>query len=290
MADVDVVIVAYRNGTQLENCLRALDHDPVVASVHVVDNAQQPDVCAAVRRWGRPGRPVTCTPQPNIGFSRACNLAAARGCAANVALVNPDLVLTASLAGPRDLLGVRPELAATGLLRTGRDVPSNIKHGISVRRELLRLFVGSRRAYAVRPPAGVPVWHASHADGALLVLRRSTWEQLGGLDERYELYYEDVDLTVRTGGVAVLAMEVGTHDAGSSSAQATAAVLACLQISRLRWLRTQRRPLAAVLLSLLEWCARSVTGCAEGQVARNASLRLVVRELKKPGSVQVLGA
>ena len=61
-------------------------------------------------------------------------------------------------------------------------------------RGLLRMLVGKVSAKFRLPSDPEPVPWVS---GAALCCRRSTWDAIGGFDEKFFLYYEDVDLCLR---------------------------------------------------------------------------------------------
>jgi len=294
-ASVDVVIVAYRSASTIGGCLGALTPDPAVASVTVVDNAAEPAVEALVTALHETDPRFRYTAERNQGFAFAANRGAALGGAPFIALVNPDLALTKSLGCLTSLILDDLATVASGYLSTDGVMPSNTKHQVSLPRELAKSLIGTARAYRFAPPpAPQGWWYAPHADGALLVVSRADWKRLGGLDERFELYYEDVDFTLRADrrGVAVLGQEVGLHAGGASASTSRSAVWCCLQVSRVRFLRQHAGPVAgpagALGLGALDWLVRSVSLQPEGQAARNRAMRLLVREVRGPGTVRVL--
>ena len=62
-----------------------------------------------------------------------------------------------------------------------------------------------------------------HVIGAFYLIRRPLFEQLGGFDERFFVYLEDLDLSARVHraghGIAYLAEAVGLHHGGGTSEQ-----------------------------------------------------------------------
>lgn len=48
--------------------------------------------------------------------------------------------------------------------------------------------------------------------GACMAVRRSTWDSIGGMDEGYFLYFEDVDFCRRVWAIGEHVRECGTHD------------------------------------------------------------------------------
>jgi N-acetylglucosaminyl-diphospho-decaprenol L-rhamnosyltransferase len=144
----------------------------------------------------------------------------------------------------------------------------------------------------VEPDSGtVPV---PQVDGAFLMADRSFLELLGGFDERFELYFEDVDICDRArvhGRVLLDTRRFGSH-AGGGSSRTVAAVSYCVfRVSRVRYFAKRGgRPaaLAAVLIALAEVVARTVTRMPEGWRVRTRGLWLSAREAWRPGTVEVL--
>ena len=189
MTAVDVVVVAWRSAATLPACLASVVGDPAVASVTVVDNAS-PDESASVAaalgaRVVEAGR--------NVGFGAGCNLGAAGGAAPYVLLLNPDAAVAAgTVAGLAAVLDADPRAAAVAS-EVGDD---------HVRRRFPRVWRAplepglagrlDERWYRRHPGRAVD-WLSA----AVLLVRRSALEEVGGFDERYFLYWEEVDLAVR---------------------------------------------------------------------------------------------
>jgi len=147
------------------------------------------------------GATVVVLPK-NIGFGSATNLGLNRARGKYVGIVNPDV--SADLeALPRiaEILSEDDILLSPQLLNdddspqpNGRGAPTLVNKVIN------RLSPGSarRRAYQLfaRPGETLEVvW----LTGAAIFARSDTWASLGGFDERFFVYYEDVDLCIRAG-------------------------------------------------------------------------------------------
>jgi GT2 family glycosyltransferase len=206
--DVVVVVVNYGSHELLERNLTALDV-PVV----VVDNHRDAAATAAVttlarrRGWHLRAQPV------NLGFGAAVNIGAAEALrlGADVLLVlNPDAVIT-------------PEVVEQ-LRRAALDDPRALVIPRLLRPDGSVWFRGGLVAYdagGLRPHRGtVPERHEEWLTGACLAVHRDFWAELGGFDEDYFLYWEDVDLSVRCtrlGGRLVVRDDLtAVHDAGGT--------------------------------------------------------------------------
>ncbi len=207
-AAIDAVVVSYRSGSTLGECLVRLRASRDVTGIVVVDNASDDDSAEiAARHAAGDARFTALRNTDNAGFGPACNLGARHGTAPFIAFVNPDCwVEPDSLARLRDHL-----TRATGGL-VGADLvdPDGVRDAAARRHEptLARLLKGrgTRASVAVPIDAGVALQPVDAVSGALMMLPRATFESLGGFDEGYRLHAEDLDLCrrVRASGAAVL--------------------------------------------------------------------------------------
>jgi N-acetylglucosaminyl-diphospho-decaprenol L-rhamnosyltransferase len=203
---LDVVIVNWNTGEYLRSCLASLGAAASSADlgrVVVVDNASTDGSSDALPAHP----PVTVLHNTaNVGFAAGCNQGARLGSAPYVLFLNPDTVLAA------DALGAAVEFMASesgapygvcGGLVLGRDgsptySASRFPTLANVTAGVLRLdrFLagGSRHLRPAELHASGPV---DQVIGAFFLVRRPLFERLGGFDERYFLYYEEVDFCLR---------------------------------------------------------------------------------------------
>lgn len=304
MTEILAAVVAYNSTSLIERCVDSLMRDPAV-SVVVVDNSRDSatrSLCNSLA-ISSGGRVEYIDPGANIGYARACNLALS-GCSeySHVAVVNPDVRLDWTLSQIIRSVDFRAVSVVSG--RLGDSVEGwalNARPMASLPRELLKGLIGSRayhlskgrrRDSLVSSRELIPV---GQLDGALLVMESATWRALEGFDERFELYYEDVDLCRRAemlNEVALLNQTVGEHVGGASFSTSGGRAFMALRVSRLRYLRKWGRPwvgaCAGVLIASVEAIARTLARTPEGLATRWRAWALTVREAWSPGSVSVL--
>jgi N-acetylglucosaminyl-diphospho-decaprenol L-rhamnosyltransferase len=227
--DVDAVVVAYNSARTLRGCVERLAATPG-ARVWVVDNASPDDALATIADLPatvvRAGR--------NGGFAAGCNLGVARGTARHVLLLNPDARIEPSdLRALADALDSDPELGlvAPRILEQDGSLAYSQRRFPRLRSTFAQaLFLHRLRPYArwsdelIRDPAlyeraGDPEW----VSGACMLIRRAAIEQVGGLDEDFFLYCEDIDLCARLRaagwGVAYEPAATARHEGGASRAR-----------------------------------------------------------------------
>ncbi|WP_263729269.1 glycosyltransferase family 2 protein [Cellulomonas sp. SG140] len=225
---VRVVCVVYHPGPELARFadgLRTASSRPF--ELVLVDNGDDQTVSRAVAdehgaRLVVPGR--------NLGYGAAANVGAMDATAEWLVVANSDLEWPAgSLDRLLDVAAAHPEAGAVGpaLLNTdgtvypsARELPSltqGVGHAV-----LGRVWPGNpwTRAYQARQETVGVQRAAGWLSGACLVLRRRAFEQVGGFDEDYFMFFEDVDLGERLGAagwVNLYAPQVAvTHIGGTS--------------------------------------------------------------------------
>jgi N-acetylglucosaminyl-diphospho-decaprenol L-rhamnosyltransferase len=294
MTRTSVVIVAFRSAAYLERGLPPLLADPAVGDVVVVDNSSDPATAAVAAAAG--SRVQYVDPGANLGFARGCNLGARASRDPVVTFLNPDVLLERSLADLVEACCAQGDvLLGGGLGHDADDGPlGNARHRVTLAREVARATRGARSSsQAVAPgTATVPV---DQIDGAFIMATRAFLDRLGGYDERFELYFEDVDLCDRAraaGRVRLDTHRYGSHAAGASSRTVAGPSYCVFRVSRIRYFAKRQGPAgawAAVAVAVLEIVVRTLTRQPEGMRIRLRALRLSVREARRPGSVRLLG-
>lgn len=211
-----VLVVSYGSHEMVaENlALTALPEDAFVVVVDNLTTAQERDAMRSVA--DREGW-VLVGPDRNLGFGGGMNVAAARAAeegADTFILLNPDAYLAddgvarlaARIASDPDAvvspLVVRPD---------GSHFSSEME---------LDLDTGAMRR--VRDGRRYPR-SALWLSGACFAIGRAMWERIGGFDDAYFLYWEDVDLSVRaTDAGAELSVDydiTAVHSAGGTQSE-----------------------------------------------------------------------
>jgi N-acetylglucosaminyl-diphospho-decaprenol L-rhamnosyltransferase len=197
LPSIDVAIV---NWNTADLALRAAESfrasQGVEAAVTIVDNNSRREQRGLLRE--KQGDSIRLhLAERNLGYGVAANLALEGGDAELVCVSNADL-------RPRpDALSLLAEVAldcpGAGMVGPVFEGGSNHYHARLPRPTslLARPFFGSAgKGPSISPrPGRVAV--AGQVSGACFVMRRALWEEIGGFDEGYFLWYDDVDLAKR---------------------------------------------------------------------------------------------
>lgn len=279
MALVDIVVVSFNSSEHLRACVEPLAGIPDF-NVIVVDNASRDDSLASLA-----GLPVAAVALPeNHGFAYGCNVGWRLGEARYVFFLNPDAQIAATsldrlartLENDARLGGVAPKIvAADGSLDYSLRRLPRLRSTYARALFLHRLFpragwsdeiVRDDSVYARR---AIPEW----VSGAALLVRRDAIAAVGGFDERFFHYGEDMDLCRRLRDAGLpLGFEpeaVVVHEGGASAPRSS--LLPELLRSRLRYAQKHYGRVAASLERLgllLEQLVRTVV--ARGGLRRRA--------------------
>lgn len=202
-ADLAIVIVSYNTRDMLRDCLRAIPDAARGLSyrVYVVDN-NSPDDSAGMVAQEFPEVDLTAS-RENLGFTRGNNLVLARAQARYLLLLNPDTEAEPdSLTRLVAFMDAHPEAGACGpkllntdgtLQRNGAKFPTLLREFLSVT-GLRRLAM---RRYEIALGYGREdfdqLCEVDQVSGACLLVRDEAMRQVGMLDERFFMFYEEIE-------------------------------------------------------------------------------------------------
>lgn len=208
-ASVHVVIVNWNSGTQLRECLASFaavaDDHVTLARVTVVDNGSVDGSAEGLDTR----LPLTVIRNAdNRGFAAACNQGAAGSDASYLLFLNPDTrLMPGSLGLPvRYLQSEHHEavgIVGIQLIDSNGHVARNTARAPSARSMIGHSLGLDRLMPSVFPPHFVREWahdetrSVDQVMGAFFFVRFGVFGVLGGFDERFFVYYEDLDFSMR---------------------------------------------------------------------------------------------
>lgn len=283
-----VVIVNYRSYPELHDCLASLGPPGPGSQAIVVDHLSDPP--AADQVAARFPHVELLRVEENGGFAAGVNRGARIARSPYLLLLNPDSVADpGTCASLADWMDAHPEVGAAGpRIRNsdGSTQPSartfpDFTTGIAGRSSwLTRVFPGnplSRRNLSATSRPGTSAIPVDWVSGACMIIRRSAFDAVGGMDEGFFLYWEDADfcrrLTQAGWGVVYNPAVSMTHTGARSSRHAADASLVAFHDSAYRLFSKHASTPALALRPLVYLALR----------ARLAFMRRLVRVRKQQG-------
>lgn len=207
-ASLSVVVVSWNTRALLARCLESVLLDPAGAraEVWVVDNASSDGSAEMVEE--RFPRINLIRNAENRGFAAACNQALVRASGDVAVLLNSDAAAEGgALERLCGVLDRRPEIGVVGGRLLAPDGGPRRSYGrIPTVAAFVAEMLGAGRVPGLRrvvPSVASPPRRrergreVGYVSGACLAVRRSVLDAVGGLDERFFLYFEETDLCVR---------------------------------------------------------------------------------------------
>lgn len=250
MVPLDVVIVNWNAGEQILDCLKSLQaasqgSDLIkLSSCVVIDNASMDgslDPLAAL------ALPLTIMKNAdNKGFGYASNQGSKIGKSKYILFLNPDVRLS-----PDNLVKTvsfmeephNQKVAATGIQFVFDGKIQRTTARFPTRTSFFYQMLGLDHLWPGRfPPLLMTDWdhgeskELDHVPASFLLIRRKIFEELRGFDERFFMYYEDLDLSfrIKQAGwkIYYLATAQSFHQGGGTSQQVRAKRLFYVLCSR----------------------------------------------------------
>ncbi len=241
---IAVIIVSHQSETDLEESLpRLVAWAPVLGlEIILIDNASTDDTFTLLENFQNDVTVIRN--DENQGFATAVNQGIQASRAPFILLLNPDAVIDASsIQRLKEYLDQHSTVAAVApkmLFPDGRIQPSRgsfpsllhtLAHLYRLKRLLpddekimhgpLKILGSIFRQYSPLPDEDETV---DYTTGACVLLRRSAVDEVGGLDEYFFLYYEEIDLArrLKNEGYSWVFLNTAsaTHTVASSSSKA----------------------------------------------------------------------
>jgi GT2 family glycosyltransferase len=207
--DVSIIIVTYNNEGDIEKCLRSVGGEPrnIRQEIVIVDNDSK-DGTANLIATRFPEVRLNSL-KTNLGFAAAVNLAAKQAQGEFLLLLNPDtVVIDKAIDSIVSFARQNPRYGIYGgrcLKSDGTLEPSSCWGTPTLwSNAMFACGLSSLvRNHALFDPESLGKWkrdtvrEVGVVTGCFLLITGKLWKDLGGFDERFFMYGEDVDLAIR---------------------------------------------------------------------------------------------
>lgn len=264
MPDLSIVIVSWNVRDLLAACLDSIraNTGQLAIEVIVVESGSSDDSLSMLQT-GYPW--VRVLPQTrNVGFTVGNNIGLAAATGHLLMLLNPDTeIIGNALLQMTAYLNTHPAIGVVGPRTLNSDGTTQ-----STKRRFPTLLTAVFESTWLQPFAPRHVLDRFYAadisdeatadvdwmQGSALMFRREVYEQIGGLDEHFVMFSEEVDFCKRIKDAGWRAVYLGgariVHHGGKSTEQAGTRKQIYFQQSKLRYFRKHHGPFFAALLRL----------------------------------------
>ncbi len=261
---LSIIVVSWNIQEDLLTCLRSIEENEPSCTfeVIIVDNASTDGTAGMIKKCFSEVKLIIN--HENRGFAAANNQAFELSRGEYVLLLNPDTILhPKSLDILVKFMDSNEDVGACGpkLLDTDGSNQNSVRCFPSFRGALHRhtafkflgIFKGEYKKWVMYDFNNDKQRDVDQVMGAALMVRRSVTEQVGVMDERFFMYYEEVDLCyrIKQAGWRIVHIPeaVITHIGGGSSGQIPVSKRIMAMTSLLKFFRKHRGKFATRLFS-----------------------------------------
>lgn len=191
MPEVSIIVVNYNTRKLVEDCIVSIKKNTGVPyEIIVVDNSTQGGFTSAT------GDFVLIRNKENLGFAKGVNQGIKKAKAEYILLLNSDiLVKKDSIESLLDFAKNTPDAGVVGAKLLNRDggIQASCFNFPSIKNAVLQYWFGKKGLFDKYAPEGKGPAVVDAVVGAAFLITPLALEKVGLLDERYFMYFEDID-------------------------------------------------------------------------------------------------
>ncbi len=248
MKKVFIIVVNFNNKRDILRCLHSLRYEK--ARIIVVDNKSSDDSLKSIKSKFKQVKVIKN--DRNLGFAAASNIGikyALKKKAEYVLLLNPDTIVEKNFLST--LLKKKADIVAP-VIKFKRNGDWVYDFGGRVN------FLIGRTTHLEKDILGKKSFPVDYVSGCCMLIKKNVFEKIGLLDEKYFLFFEDVDFCLRAREsslkVKVTSKAVIFHDLSEGKGKPLSYYFAMLRSNYIfinKWIDFYKRPLAYFYLFLL---------------------------------------
>ncbi len=266
MKKLSIIIVNRDAGFKLENCIRSVsgsDYDDNNIEIIVVDNMSSDGSLQLIENISPLVKIIKNN--KNYGFGKACNIALKETFSEYVLMLNPDVILMPdTLRKCIEFMDKNKDIDVLGIknLNLNGNIAKSCSRFPKTRNFIYDMTGLSKLFPRLFKPATI-MTDLDHKEsrfvdqviGAFMLIRLSRLEITGFFDERFFMYYEDLDLSKRikkSGGKIYYNSEISIiHEGGGTTANILAKRLFYSNQSRIKYCKKYNEEFSLSLIILI---------------------------------------
>jgi len=194
--ELSIIIVNYNTRDLLKSCLRSVfkNKDKLKLEVIVVDNGSTDGSPEMVKKESPRVRLIEN--EENLGFAKAVNQGIKRAKGEYILLLNSDVIMKSGAL--REMLNFAERHPLAGIIGgklVGPDgsIQASVYHFPTILRAVREFWFGQKDAYQKYAPQVDKPAIVDAVTGAAMLIPKKIIDEVGLLDERYFMYFEDLD-------------------------------------------------------------------------------------------------
>ncbi len=252
----DCIIVNYNSGKTLEKCITSLCNEKIynLNKIIIIDNNSDDNSCSFIKNSSRIN---LFELNENFGFARGCNIGASHAESDYYFFLNPDTIIKNSnldslfnyLVNNQNIGIVGPKILDKNrnFVMTCRHFPNLIN--VLVHQSGFKNLLN--HSWLVSQSMDSPSQTVPTIIGAAFMVNKKTFSLLGGFDEDYFVYFEEVDFCLRAKNAGYATMYLSSssilHIGNITSKSVPIDVLSYSLMSRLIYFK-KNRPLIEFII------------------------------------------
>lgn len=196
---ISVVIVSYNSQDFIEKCIRSvLKNLPTYAEVIVLDNFSTDKTVEILKKFIPKIKLLKS--DENLGFTKGCNKAVKEAKGEYLFLLNPDTEMSEPIID--ELIKfyettVDAGIVAPKLIMPNGQIQPSVRKLPTLMGALKEYILDIKNSYSEYVPSGDKPQVVEMVYGAAWLIKKDLFDKLRGFDEKFFLYYEDVDFCKR---------------------------------------------------------------------------------------------
>lgn len=194
--DVSIIIVNYNGLDYLKDCINSLyeQFGNISFEIIIVDNNSKDNSCSYIKQ--NFPEIILIESKINLGFGKANNLGVQYAKADKILLLNNDTILLNPILPAITILDKNPNIGvvAINMLNGKKQYVTAVGKFPTPLRLIKISFLKDNRADFTKGEFTRNLYDVDWVSGSFMILRKVDFETIGGFDEDYFMYVEDVDL------------------------------------------------------------------------------------------------
>ncbi|MFA5932963.1 MAG: glycosyltransferase [Microgenomates group bacterium] len=208
MNKTSIIIVTFNSARTIKACLNSVIRYSSEAEIIVVDNNSEDQTIDIVKAFGN--KVKLANSGGNLGFAKANNLGVKSAGGDYLIFLNPDtkILEKGSLEKLKISMELNPEYGIIGpkLIYPDGTPQDRVRNLPTIARAFNEYFLNKKGEYDFYSPDCKSLCEVESIIGACIIIRKELFKKIGGFDEKYFMYYEDLELCRR---VRELGFKVG---------------------------------------------------------------------------------